>query len=202
MYLSKYKHLFITLFLIAVGSALATYQYIIYLSEEETKEQEPTALSLSSMVITPKTEIIIKEKHALCQKYGLVCGAEQKIEGTVRAKYNNLTQDALKKKHPEVAGWHVYWQKNQVVLEQILEGICPEHSNCWHLSDDNIGEKLAVYLGPSAVGREGEIIMVTDIYLDNLPADLQKKIREGVIEFFDWEELIAMLDSLAEYNVP
>ena len=35
--------------------------------------------------------------------------------------------------------------------------------------------------------------------IDLLPEDLQQRVRESTIEFLNWEELIATLDSLAEY---
>lgn len=200
MYLSKYKHLLITLVLIGLGSALASYEYIVFFSQVKEENESTTATSSSRLVITPKTELIIREIYSLCQKYGLECGTKKRIEGSVRTRFNNLTEKELKKEYPEAGGWNISWQKSQVVLEQVREGLCPEHSSRWHLSYNDAKEKIAVYLGPSALGRESETIMVTDINLDSLPADLRNKITEGLMEFFDWEELIATLDSLTEYN--
>lgn len=200
--LSKYKHLVLSLIIICFGTAITSCEYLHYIARksEELKKTMKTETAQLEGVITPATQVVIREKFALCEEYHLPCLWEHIPTGLVRTGFNKLTEEKLRSQYAEEDGWRVIWQKDKVILQLNQEGLCPEHSKQWHLLSDASGKKVAVYAGPAEVGRGcGDPAKVTEIYLDKLPANLQQKIRAGSWEFLSWEELIATLDSLGEY---
>lgn len=202
MFLRRYKHLLVFLVLICFGSAITSCEYLHYL---ERKKQESNNLGATETVtalqqITPSTQVIIREKYALCTAHRLSCLWEHLPTGMVRAGFNQLTEEQLREKYAEDDGWRIVWQKNRVILELQQQGFCPEHSKQWHLLSDEQGERVLVYPGPAEAGRAGEAsARVTEILIERLPEKFQQKIHSGTWEFFSWEEVIATLDSLAEY---
>ncbi|MCR4442071.1 MAG: hypothetical protein QHH10_07340 [Peptococcaceae bacterium] len=194
----QYKHLYFWLFLAAGLSFFAFYRYMTALPQEDKGRGQVAALPVRSNVIGPGTAVYIKDEYSLCRKFELSCGDESLLEGAARAELNNLSEDELKIKYPQEAGWEVSWQGSKVVLRQIKPGLCPLHRKRWHLAPDGTGEKIAVYLGPSRVGTEGGIVQETGIRIVDLPAELQEKIKNSAFEFIDWDELVATLDSLDE----
>lgn len=203
MFLRRYKHLLVSLVLICFGSAITSCEYLNYLARKNEQSKNlgstETATPLQQ-VITPSTQVIIREKYVLCSAYRLSCLWEHLPTGMVRAGFNQLTEAQLREKYAEEDGWRIIWEKKRVVLELQQEGLCPEHSKQWHFFSDERGEKVLVYPGPAEVGRAGgEPARVTGILLARLPEGLQQKIQCGTWEFFSWEEVIVTLDSLAEY---
>ncbi|MDD2401864.1 MAG: hypothetical protein PHI90_00020 [Clostridia bacterium] len=204
MVFNKYKHIFILLTLIAFGSAVLTYEYMYYISSKGENSDGATIGSFNKAekkIITDKTNVFIRDSYILCKKYELGCCKKYKIEDTTRTKLINFTEKELINKYPEIAGWKVDWQENNIILERTLEGLCQEHNNCWHLSIDKTGKKVVVYQGPSAVGWEGGIKLLTEIGINKLPETISQKIIEGSLEYYNWNELVATLDSLDEYNI-
>lgn len=200
--LGKYKHLLVSLVIICFGTAITSCEYLQYLARKTDKLNTAinTDTALSERVITPATQVLIREKYALCEAYHLSCLWEHIPTGLVRTGFNQLTEEKLRSKYTEEDGWKVIWQKNRVILELHQEGLCPEHSAQWHLLSDASGEKVAVYAGPAEVGQAcGEPAKITEIFLNKLPVNLQQKIFAGSWEFLSWEEVIATLDSLGEY---
>jgi len=199
VFLLRYRHIFIWLGLVAFISFLAVYIYMIRLPVD-AKNAENVFVTQKDMrkAVVPEDEIVLREWYAICQKYQFSCSSEKRLEGVAREELNNLTQAELQSKFPEAANWKIIWKENRIVLEHTEPGLCPQHQKRWHLLADETGQKVAVFLGPSAIGKEGGLVNLTDININGLPPKLQEKIRNGSMEFLDWDNLIATLDSLAE----
>lgn len=161
--------------------------------------QEVNSLSSLQQKITPETRVYLLEGYEICEKYQIGCSNKIVLEGRARSSLNGLTLKKLINLYPEDAGWKISWDKQEVIISRLQQGMCPEHQQRWHLEVDETGEKVAIYIGPPQVGKEGGLVRVTNIEITNLPKELQERIVDGVIEFLTWEELIGTLDSLAEY---
>lgn len=201
MRISKYRYLYLSLFLVSLVSALVAYYYTTLLPGSGEKPEEAVVIPpIKQQVIHAGTSVYLREQYALCSKYNLGCDTEKLIDGAARNEFNNMTYTELEAKYPESANWKIKWELNKIVIEKIQPGLCPEHKERWHLEPDETGEKVAAYVGPVEVGKEGGLVHKTDIMLSSLPLEIQDKIRAGKLEFINWEELIATLDSLDEYN--
>lgn len=193
----KYKNLSLWLCFAAFLSFITFYHYMTLLPQEQ-KTEKATTLPTGPVVVTPDSRIYLQERYVLCDKYGLGCGSMTLLEGAARSDLNNLTEQELIQKYPPKAGWKVTWEGKQVILQQLVPGICPEHSERWHLGADEHGY-VGVYLGPSVMGKEGGEVKKTAVPLKKLPDDIQERIVKGSMEFLDWNDVIATLDSLNEY---
>ncbi len=201
MRISKYKYLYLFFLLLSFVSAFGAYCYTSLLTDSGEKPEEALVIPpIKEQVIQPGTAVYFREQYSLCAKYDLGCHSEKLVDVTLRNEFNNLTYTELETKYPEAAGWKIKWEQNKVIIERTQPGLCPEHKERWHLEPDETGEKVAVYVGPIEVGKEGGLVHKTDIMLSSLPLEIQDKIRSGKLEFVDWEELIATLDSLDEYS--
>jgi len=196
--LQRYRHIFIWMLLVAFISFVAVYIYMIRLPGDLKNAENVFVTPVMNKVIGPEVKITMREWYAICQKYRFSCGEEKTLEGTARAELNNLTEAELQTRFPESAGWKIIWEEKRLIIEHTEAGLCPEHQKRWHLLADETGQKVAIFLGPGEIGKEGGLVRVTDIKINGLPANLQEKIKNGSLEFLDWDDLIATLDSLAE----
>jgi len=186
-------------FLLAGLSFIAVYERVVTLpSKGHDSGRAATIITAGSNVIGPGTAVYIKDEYTLCRKYGLPCGDEALLDGAARDQLNNLSEDELRGRYPQQAGWEISWERNKVVIRQIKPGLCPLHSKRWHLAPDATGDNIAVYLGPAKVGREGGVVKETGIRIADLPVDLRERVRNNDFEFIDWDDLVATLDSLDE----
>ncbi len=194
------RHKYFRSFLLIVAGL--TFLAVYLWTAPDAQEGSPRTASGTSpqRIVEKGTEVYLKETYALCKKSGFSCGTETLLTGTERKELNNLAESEIISRYPPDQGWTVAWQGTRLYLEKIKEGLCPEHQKRWHLGLNAAGDKVAVYLGPSAVGMEGGIVRETDLLVASLPEDIRQRIREQNIEFLDWEELIATLDSLSEFT--
>lgn len=193
------KSIYLWLVLLGALSFLAVYAYM-NIHPPEVKEPAPAIEVSAPAAIRPEFRVAVEEKYALCRKYSLQCSYVTILTGKAREELNDLTPADMQEKFPQSAGWNVRWETNRVILEQSLPGLCPEHKKRWHLACDEKTETVKVYLGPAAVGTDSELVKTTEIRPDSLPVNIREQIMRGSLEFFDWEELVATLDSLAEYE--
>ena len=200
MRINKYRYLYLSLILVSLISAFVAYCYTVLLPETGRKQEAVLIPPVIQQVIHAGTAVYLREQYALCAKYNLGCDTIKLIDGAARNELNNMTNMDLEVKYPESANWRIKWEQNKVVIEKVQPGLCPDHKERWHIEPDEKGEKIAVYIGPVEVGKEGGLAHKTDIMLNRLPLEIQDKIRAGKMEFINWEELIATLDSLDEYN--
>lgn len=197
MSILRYKHLIKLILLASFVTFLAVYFYMI--PPESEKTPQTTIVTPPKKIIEVGTNVYISESYTLCKKIGLSCQTETLLTGDARQELANKTESELVTIYPTSAGWNLTWQGSHLYLEQTIPGLCPDHQKRWHLGLSSGGDKVTVYLGPAAVGIEGGIVKETDLQLATLPADIQERIVNRAIEFLDWEELIATLDSLEEY---
>lgn len=194
----KYKHIGLWLLFAAFLGCLSGYHYMTLLPQEGKKPESVIVLPSGQKIVRPEMRVYLREQYSICQKHSLPCSIEYLMEAAAREELNNITESELQVKYPAAAGWNIIWQEKSIILEQVHPGLCPEHKKRWHLGLDETGEKVAVYLGPSQIGQEGGMVKATDIEVKRLPADLQRQIKEGSMEFLDWDDLIGTLDSLDE----
>ena len=198
MFLLRYRHIFTWLVIAALISFLAVYIYMLRLPEGMKKAENVFDSQVINKIVGQETEVVLREWYAICQKYQLSCSNEKRLEGAEREELNNLTEAELQVKFPEAAGWKIIWEEKRITLEHAEAGLCPEHQKRWHLLADETGQKVAIFLGPQEIGKDGGLVNITDIDINGLPFNLQEKIKKGSMEFLDWDDLIATLDSLAE----
>lgn len=197
--MKKYKHIFLWMILASFVSFLSVYHYMSVLTEDSNPQEKTVIVPPVQQRIEANTKVYLRERYELCRQFKLDCGNESLLKGTARADLNNLTKKELDNKYPPEAGWQVIWQGHKVVFEKTEEGLCPEHKNRWHLALDETGEWIAIYYGPSEIGIAGGLIKRTEIRAEDLPGEIQDRIINGNMEFLNWEDLIATLDSLEEY---
>jgi len=186
--------------LMSIASFLAFLGVYVYMTPNESeKTPQTTIVTPPKKIVESAAEVYLVEDYALCMKIGLACRTETLLSGNAREELANNTEQEIIAKYPAEAGWTVTWQGTRLYLAKTKPGMCPEHKERWHLGVNQGGDKVAVYLGPAAVGTEGGLIRETELRLALLPADIQQRIINRAIEFLDWEELIATLDSLEEY---
>lgn len=199
MSFSRTRSIYLWLVVLGLLSFLAVYAYMsIPPAGPEKSAQKVEASAVA--VVRPEFRVMVEEKYLLCQKYALQCSYANVLTGAARDELNNLTPTELQEKFPETAGWSVRWENNRIVLEQSRPGLCPGHKKRWHLAADEKTETIQVYLGPAVTGTDSEMVKATEIKLNSLPPDIQNKIRSSSLEFLDWEDLVAALDSLAEFE--
>jgi len=196
----KYKYIYLgLLFIFILSSGLSFYWMANFQPQNKPKIsvlQEPTE---DIFKVSEETKVILLEKNLVCQKYLLKCiikGKEMIAEE--RSGINGLSLEELQKKY---AIEDKTVEKNNEIINIISweEGLCSEHKKIWHLGDNNSGDYVAVYYGPSEVKNEGGIYKVTEIPVSKLPLQYQEKVRKHAMEFTQEEELIATLDSFSEY---
>lgn len=197
---SKYKHIYLLLSLVALLSFILVYKYMTVYPQGMKKPEETVGIPPAVKTVQPHMQVYLREIYTLCQKYQLSCNQETIIQGRAREELNNMGERDLRDKFPVEAGWRVDWQGQRIYLERINPGLCPEHKERWHLGLDEREERVAIYLGPSVIGEDGGLVQLTDLKVANFSPELKEKIKAGTMEFYDWEELIATLDSLDEYN--
>lgn len=194
----KYKHICLWLFVAAALSFIIFYYYMTLLPGEDNKTPSALVLPAVERVIKPETKVYIGEQYAVCQKHQLSCGQVSLLEGNAREALAGDSEEDLKEKYPAQGGWSIVWEGEDVLLQQVWPGLCPEHKKRWHLAPDETGQRIAVYLGPAQVGKEGGVYRETEIELERLSPDLQERIKNGSMEYLTWEEVVATLDSLDE----
>ncbi|PKM87746.1 MAG: hypothetical protein CVU87_09010 [Firmicutes bacterium HGW-Firmicutes-12] len=200
MNLMKYKHILLLFAFIALLSFITFYRYMTLLPHENSvsKPKQTIDLFTEEKTVSSETEVYLREIYTICEEYDLGCKNETIIKGSARAVLDNISEEELKLKYPIEAGWEVIWQGNKVILQQAHSGLCLLHRERWHLAPDDSDSKVVVYLGPSEIGTSGGIVQETNILLEELPFELQDRIRNRTMEFIKWDELIGTLDSLDE----
>lgn len=200
---NKFKYIYIALFLVFIFSGTLSYLWMAN-PKPQNKLQLPTAQEPqkeTSLTITNETKVIFQEKYKVCQKYNLGCEPSTKELSLVeRKQLNGLTIKELEQLFNK-PNWQVISNlaAKKVTVIQILEGLCPEHKKIWHLGLNNSGDYIAVFYGPSEVKNEGGIYKVTEIPISHLSPVDQEKIRNYEFEFYQEDELVAILDSFSEF---
>ncbi|MGE5450072.1 MAG: BofC C-terminal domain-containing protein, partial [Methanomassiliicoccales archaeon] len=83
-----------------------------------------------------------------------------------------------------------------VAVTERLDALCPDCEHKRHLTLKD--GKLAVFKGPA--GYDRELLNLTGINFARLPAQVQKDIEQGKLEFKNQDELNLGLESLEEYE--
>jgi len=197
MSIFRYKNILNLILLVSFTAFLGVYLYMT--PPEPEKPPQTTIVQPPRKMVDTQTNVYLVENYNLCSKLGLACRNETLLAGNARQDLTNKLESELAAIYPTQAGWTITWQGTSLYLEQSLPGLCPEHKKRWHLGLSPGGDKVAVYLGPAAVGIEGGLVKETDLKVGMLPADTQQRVVDRAFEFLDWEDLIATLDSLEEY---
>ncbi len=194
---TKYKHTTVLLILFGFLSFIIFYRYMTLLPKDMDVPEEALVIPVQQIIL-PDYRVDVLEKYSQCEKYQLNCRYETTLEGAARTELNNQNAADLSEKYPASAGWQIDWQNKRVVLEHLQPGLCPVHKKTWHLGEDDKGERVAIYLGPAVASQDAMMIKETDLELKALPIAVREKITQRAIEFNDWDDLIATLDSFAE----
>ncbi|KJS85716.1 MAG: hypothetical protein JM58_07925 [Peptococcaceae bacterium BICA1-8] len=195
----KYKYIYLGLLFIFVLSSGLSFYWVANLQPQNKPKisvlQEPRE---EIFKVSEETKVILLGKNIVCQKYLLKCVVkETEMTAEERSGLNGLSLEELQKKY---AIEDKTVEKNKEIINIISweEGLCSEHKKILHLGDNNNGDYVAIYHGPSEVKNEGGIYKVTEIPIAKLPLQYQEKVRLHAMEFYQEEELIATLDSFSE----
>lgn len=116
------------------------------------------------------------------------------------ADKNQIVGKTLKELSGEYAHTHGYLisagSDGSVTVSERLDALCSDCEQKRHLVVKD--GKLAVYKGPT--GYERELLTITGIEFGRLPAQVQRDIQQGKLEFKDQDELNYGLESLDEYE--
>lgn len=201
MWFKRYKHILTLMIIFSFLSFLSVYHYMTTLPNEPgDKEGEAVITPVINKVVNSDTLIYVIESYEVCHKYISTCNYENLLDGAARKELNDLSEAELAARYPVTSGWNIIWEGQKLNLVHSNPGLCPEHSKRWHLLAAEDGVNIAVYLGPTEVGIEGGIAQTTNLEISKMPAEVQNRIREGTLQFLDWEDVIATLDSFAEYQ--
>lgn len=201
MWLMRYKHILAALLIISFLSFISVYHYMTTLPNDPPEKPGEAVITPGiAKLVNSETRIYVIEKYEVCDKYLNTCHYGTILEGAARNELNNLTEAELAARYPHSSGWNIIWEGLELNLEHSNPGLCPEHSKRWHFGADEKGISIGVYLGPSEVGIEGGLVQATNLEISRMPPEVQTKIREGSLQFLDWEDVIATLDSFAEYQ--
>lgn len=201
MWFKRYIHILTLLIIFSFLSFLSVYHYMTTLPDEpEEKHGEAVLTPSINKLVSADTRIYVIERYEICDKYINTCNYEIFLEGAARKELNNLSEAELAVRYPQSSGWNIIWEGQRLNLEHSNPGLCSEHSKRWHIQPTDDGHNIAVYLGPTEVGIEGGLVQATNLEITRMPSEIQKRIREGSLQFLDWEDVIATLDSFAEYQ--
>ncbi len=198
----RFKYLYFALFFLFIFSGLLSF-YLMTNNKPQEKPPIPTIQEPNepeNFIINENTEIILQERFEVCEKYGLKCqDYNSNIAEQVRNDLNGLSLAELERLYPE-GTWQIEkHSENSILLIKRVAGLCPEHKKIYHLGLNATGDYVTVYYGPSVVKEEGGIFKISEIQVKDLPEKYQDKIKNGQIEFYNEEEIIATLDSFSEY---
>lgn len=180
------KHLWlIVLFICFIASSLGGN----YLSKYGVPSSYPNKVEkIEVKKVSQEADIIFGAFYLAC---------DHLIKETPKQDLRGLNLDALLKIFPSKEGWVVDTLNPQhIIIYQKKEGLCPADSLKSHLGIS--GDYVAVYRGP--IGLNGGIERVTDIRVDELPAEFKEKIKNGDLDFANEAELMDALDTMDEYD--
>lgn len=105
------------------------------------------------------------------------------------------TIDEIRTLYNEQNGYQISISNNTITLRQQVNDWCPQEYEKTRFKEYQ--GRIAVYKGPDA--SHDQLLKVTSIRVDSLPADLIAAIRNGNYEFADETMLNDALESLDEY---
>lgn len=105
------------------------------------------------------------------------------------------TVDEIRTLYNDQNGYQVKIDDNTIILRQQVNDWCPQDYEKTRLKEYQ--GRLAVYKGPDS--SHDQLLRVTTIQVNSLPADLINAIRNGEYEFVDESMLNDALESLDEY---
>lgn len=139
-----------------------------------------------------------EERYSLCELYQQDDEVDV-LDGDVATEkmLRDLSLSELASRYP-MPEWTVTEKDGTVIICRVIEGLCPEHKQMYHLGVNENGQYLAVYYGPSAVGNAAGAFLVTDVLVDKLSPEQCNELMEGSYEFYSQDELISVLDNFSE----
>lgn len=105
------------------------------------------------------------------------------------------TEDEIRLQYNERSGFQLTITGNTIILRQTIPGWCPKEYERARLKEYQ--GRLAIYKGPDA--EHDELLRVTDIRAESLPAGIMQAIRGGQYEFESEAMLNDALENLDEY---
>ncbi|MGE5379566.1 MAG: BofC C-terminal domain-containing protein [Methylocystaceae bacterium] len=181
----------ILLLLASFVLGLALARGITMIGQPDTKPVTPVETSRQQLLrVNPETPVVLEKVFFRCS---------HRVISEFKDK-DQLVGKTLKDLSGEYAHTHGYLisvgSDNSVVVTERLDALCSECEVKRHLAvKDGI---LVVYKGPA--GYERELLNVTNIQFARLPAQVQKDIEQGKLEFKSQDELNFGLESLEEYE--
>lgn len=200
MFRSKYKYIYLGMFFAFLITA-SVFFFLTLTTNPLEKPELRISKPLDNTVIriTDQTEIEFQQEFDLCKKHYLNCeNLPLEIADNEQNQLINLTLEEIKNIYL-TDQWRVVYNQEKLIIIKKNAGLCPCHQSIKHLGPNSNEDFVAIYFGPQIVGVEAGIFEVTEIALKNLPLDYQAKIKNHEIEFYQQDEMIAVLDSLSEY---
>jgi hypothetical protein len=152
-------------------------------------EQKPVLTSEEKpQLVGTDTQVVFEQEYTKCQ-HVVISAFPQ------RDQLNGRSLKEVQQSYSTENGYQISWQGTTLVIHQTINDWCSKDKGKLRLKAYQ--NKVAVYQGPDA---EHDILLkLTSISVASLPADMQKSITEGKLEFYTQEDLNDALENLDEY---
>ena len=184
------KHfILIVLFICFVLSGLVGNYYSNNInSQSKNDETLQSTKPYEAQQVSQSTDIVYGIYYLSCNHL---------IKGTPDASIIGQNIDSLVKKYPPEDGWVVdNLNPKHILIYKKQTGLCPNDIGKRHLGIQ--GEYVAVYRGP--VGINAGIERVTEIKVQQLPQEFREKVKLGLLDFANENELMEALDTIDEFQ--
>ncbi|NLB18714.1 MAG: hypothetical protein GX825_08320 [Syntrophomonadaceae bacterium] len=141
-------------------------------------------------MVTLDTAIISETAYGRCHHI-VTSGYEE------QEKLVNKTLDEVREVFPNQDGYLVWFDEDgTLVIHQRLETWCPFDESKYHLGV--FKEHVAIFRGPA--GIEDEVVRVTGIKAETLPAHIMEDLKAGIMEYEGEDQANLVLENLDEYE--
>ncbi|SHG98614.1 BofC C-terminal domain-containing protein [Thermosyntropha lipolytica DSM 11003] len=139
-----------------------------------------------------RNDLISEENQVIYEEFYTRCGHVIISSFPYRESLNGKTVDEIKNIYKEKAGYEIKREEETLIIRHTIDGYCPAEYERRRLKEYQ--GYVAIFKGP----KEEEVLeKVTNIKIENLPAEEQAKIKRGDYEFRDEE---AMQDALENFD--
>ena len=140
--------------------------------------------------VTPDTVVISETAYGRC--HHIVTSGYAGQETLV-----NMTLDEVREVFSSRDGYLAWFDEDAaLIIHQRLETWCPVDENKYHLG--LFKEQVAVFKGPA--GIDDELVRVTGIKAETLPAHILEDLKAGVMEYEGEDQANTVLENLDEYE--
>ncbi len=182
--------------MLGIGLLLASF-YMGYLyagiqsDSRIVKLQEKPVLGVEEKekVFDSDSQIVFEQKYQRC-------GHVVVSDFAYREEIAGKTLEEIRKLFRPENGYSINMEDDTLLIHQLVDDWCPQDKEKCRLKEYR--SRVAVYKGPDKDNDSLE--KLTGIFMNSLPEDIQKAIRDGQYEFKDEESLNDALENLDEYQ--